>query len=107
MQNLQNQTDPPLIASNDPQALGTGIFVIPDISSPDADAVEAFYKESITYQQCLGHGALALVFKWTPKPWDDLKGHDCKGLRCVQTCPPLTGCVCYNGVCVKPVSSLP
>jgi hypothetical protein len=85
--------------------MGTGVFVVPDIRSDDPEAVNVFYIEDINYEQCINRGALAIAFKWIPVPW---RGRDkyCPDW-CVDTCPPLTGCVCVRGRCVKPQSTLP
>lgn len=106
MQTIQNQTDPAYLDPNNPNASGTGIFAVADLSSDAPDAVSAFYVEDITYEQTLNRGALAIAFKWVPGNWGIVRQANCPPW-CIGTCPPLTGCICVNGRCVKPTSSLP
>lgn len=107
MQILQNQTYDKHL--NDPSLpkIGTGIFAIADVSSIDPNAVKVYYVENMPYEECVARGALAVAFKWLPMRWGDITKLPCEGMPCVQTCPPLSGCICINSVCQKPQSSLP
>jgi hypothetical protein len=100
MQNRQNQTDPQWLRAAGTTKLGTGIFLIADVTRPGPDAFRKQLVRDLTYTQCLERGTFALAFKWIPTSvasYSSLADAAC-GEPCVDTCVEF-GCVCYNGVC--------
>lgn len=101
MQNVQNQTKAEWLDPGKPDALGTGIFVIPDVRSDQPLAVRKEFVPDLTYLQCVQRGLLTLVFKWVPhsvKSFSELQQQSC-GQQCVDTCVEF-GCTCVNGKCM-------
>jgi hypothetical protein len=78
---LHNQTDPKWLLAASPNDKGTGLFVIPDVTSVTSSAPDAatkVYVPGITYEQCIRRGAFAMVFKWIP----DAVAHELEGGPC-------------------------
>lgn len=98
----QNQTDPKWLDKSDPDKKGTGLFVIADVSTVEPDAITTVVIENITYKQCVGHGYLAIAFKWVPHNIATLQqmrgAPPCDGEDCVYTCVE-NGCMCINFKC--------
>jgi hypothetical protein len=101
---VQNQTDPAVLSQGKPDDLGTGVFAIPDPTSPDYGATTKILVDDITYQECVKRGHATVAFKWVPHKNgamdSELKDSKCAiaGARCVDRCAP-PGCMCVNGVC--------
>jgi hypothetical protein len=101
MQNRQNQTEPGWLSPSTPTALGTGVFLVPNLQSDAPRAVRKEFVKDLTYQQCVQRGDLALVFKWVPHSeasLQTLQQTTC-GMDCVDTCSE-PGCACFDGKCV-------
>ena len=96
-----NQTDPASLAlAQDPTARGTGIFLVPDFDSRDAEATRKEFVADISYPECETRGQLAAAFRWVPATvasMADLQAQTC-GDTCVLRCAK-HGCMCKNGLC--------
>jgi hypothetical protein len=101
MQNKHNQTDPQWMSAAKLAGLGTGLFLIPDVTSREPQAVRKEFVQDITYRDCVLRGSLALVFKWIPNDvaiFTTLTSQVCTPDPCVDTCVE-PGCACFNGMC--------
>jgi len=100
MQNKQNQTEPSWLAQYATD-LGTGIFILPDVTQPKLRAYKKELVQDITYQDCVQRGALTIAFKWVPKSvssYMDIKSTTCGHEPCIDTCVE-PGCTCVDGMC--------
>lgn len=76
----QNQTEDEWLEQTQPDDLGTGIFLVPDVESIDRGAVRKVLVPNITYLDCVQRG-VACVFKWVPhsvRSYDELAGGTCE-----------------------------
>src|SRR4051812_42045388 len=94
---VQNQTDPAILSQGKQDDLGTGVFAIPDPTSPDYGATTKVLVDKITYQECVKRGLATVAFKWVPHKNGainpELIDSKCPiaGVRCVDRCVP-PGC---------------
>jgi hypothetical protein len=98
-----NETNPGWLEGLDPDSLGIGLFLVPDVSSDQFGAAQKLMVPDITYPQCVQRGMFTIAFKWVPHSVGttsaDLETR-C-GQPCVRTCVE-RGCICnpITGVCV-------
>jgi hypothetical protein len=96
---LQDQTDPNWLGQ--PDELGTGIFLVPDVTKAVPRAVNKMWVQTITYTDCQIRGTLTVAFKWVPNrvaSFIDMQSKPCVPHTCVDTCVE-PGCVCKDGTC--------
>ena len=62
----RNQTNPEWLRGIDDGTLGTGIFLIPDVSKNEVGAVQKVVVPDLTYEDCVRRGQAAIAFKWVP-----------------------------------------
>jgi hypothetical protein len=95
---MHDQTDPSWLRDSNPQDLGTGIFLVPDVISDEIGAVRRVIVPDLTHQQCERRGAFTPAFKWVPQ-WiasvEVIQRTDCHGDCTVLTDEP--GCLCLLG----------
>lgn len=76
----QNQTEDEWLEQTQPDDLGTGIFLVPDVENSDGSAVRKVFVPDITYHDCVRRGN-ACIFKWVPysvRSHDELVGGTCE-----------------------------
>lgn len=94
------------ILSEQPQAVGTGIFVVP---APDIGPLEFAAKmvPCLTYAQCVRRGFHCPVFKFIPEKLAGFKdllevAAGCAGGNCSQNITRcLAPCACHYGTCAS------
>jgi hypothetical protein len=62
----QNQTKQEWLEASEPNTLGTGLFLVPDVQSDQVGAVQKVVVPDITYKQCIQRGMFVVAFKWVP-----------------------------------------
>ncbi|WP_152033718.1 hypothetical protein [Bradyrhizobium sp. DOA9] len=95
----ENQTSEESIDGQKPGDKGTGIFAVPDPTSPGEGAFKKVVVPGITYPDCVRRGQNCIVYKWLPKQLDQTAS-DCptKGILCTKSCAHDL-CLCINGTC--------
>jgi hypothetical protein len=63
---VKNQTEEKWLEFSNPEDLGTGIFLIPDVKSDKFGAAQKLVVPDITYPQCVQRGMFTIAFKWVP-----------------------------------------
>lgn len=105
---MDNQTQPNWLRDAQEGARGTGIFLVPDVSSDQFGAMVALAVPELTYEECLRRGALTIGFKWVPTDVADFEAITqatrC-GDPCAETCT-MPGCICnrIRKQCVRAIS---
>ena len=77
---MQNQTEQDWLENLEPNALGTGLFLLPDVHSDKSGATRGVFVPDITYIQCVQRGWRTISFKWIPHAVasiDQLKNSRC------------------------------
>lgn len=100
---MDNQTEQKWLEDQSPDALGTGVFLIPNLEIDEYAAMEVKAIRNITYKQCCIRGAFVAAFKWVPNSIEDFESiclENCTNGKCVKTCIK-PGCICnpYLGIC--------
>ncbi|MCL5999203.1 MAG: hypothetical protein M1546_24535 [Chloroflexi bacterium] len=103
---MKNQTDPNWLEGLQPEQLGTGLFLLPDVFSERYAAMIVAAVPQITYPQCVLRGMFAVAYKWVPEriaSFEQLQEDvDCGDtMPCAGQCRRL-GCMCNDatGLCV-------
>jgi hypothetical protein len=101
MADMNNQTSSKHLANSKPGEKGTGIFAVPDPTSPVFGAATVVQADGITYEECVARGEFTFGFKWIPQSVAPTVG-PCvvAGQRCVTDCGDEAFCVCAKGRCV-------
>jgi hypothetical protein len=101
MVDVINQTSPRHLANAKLGEKGTGIFAIPDPTSPKFGAARVVPVDDITYDDCVARGEFTLGYKWIPHSVAKNVG-PCvvAGQPCVKDCGDDAYCICVKGRCV-------
>lgn len=62
----QDQTEDEWLQQTQPEDLGTGLFLVPEIETNDRGRTHKVLVPNITYNECVRHGQGICVFKWVP-----------------------------------------
>jgi hypothetical protein len=108
-----NQTDPELITGYDAGDLGTGAFVVADLSIQTGLPLRVQFRRNLTYPQTIDLAQYAFAFQWAPETRISPEHFEssffdagCAGL-CVSKCIRI-GCWCVNGKCEQlPATRIP
>lgn len=95
---MHDQTDPSWLRDSKPEDLGTGIFLIPDVTSDDIGAVTRVVVPNLSHRECGKRGAFTPAFKWVPYWVADIDAIQHAG--CYGDCTVLSdepGCLCLLG----------
>lgn len=63
---MKNQTESAWLEGLETNALGTGIFLVPEVHRDDR-AVRKVVVGDITYRQCKRRGKHCVAYKWVPQ----------------------------------------
>lgn len=95
----ENQTSEEAIHNQNPWDEGSGIFAVPDPTSPEYGAFRKIIVPDITYPECVRRGQNCMVFKWLPKRLDqEISECPTNGMLCIRSCAHDL-CLCIDGVC--------
>ncbi|SDQ36478.1 hypothetical protein SAMN05445850_0405 [Paraburkholderia tuberum] len=104
---MLNQTNPDDLFDIQPEELGTGYFLIPDVESDEYGAATKVPKTDITYSDCIRRGEFTMGYRWVP----NRKAQDLEAANATNCKGPCNGecwrrghdCVCNDaqGRCCK------
>ncbi|MBB4429441.1 hypothetical protein GGD66_008043 [Bradyrhizobium sp. CIR48] len=95
----ENQTSDEALDGQKPGDKGSGVFAVPDPTSPEQGAFKKVIVSDITYPDCVRRGQNCMVYKWLPKKLSQ-GTTECptKGVLCNKSCAHDL-CLCINGTC--------
>lgn len=100
MATIQNQTSPTELANAALGAVGSGVFIIPDVVEGGFGAVNKIIIPNITYLDCIRRGIYCIAFKWVSRQLNP-QATSCPtpGAICTGDCAH-DECACVDGQCI-------
>lgn len=96
-----NQTNPEWLVGQGVDDVGTGAFLVPDVSRSEGLPLKTEIQEGLSYVECVRRAEFAAAFKWIPKVISNSTNFEtvnCKPELCLDYCSE-TLCWCVGGVC--------
>jgi hypothetical protein len=97
---IQNQTSPAALANAASGALGSGVFIVPDVVEGGFGRVSKIIIPNITYVDCIRRGVYCIAFKWVLRQLNP-QASSCPtpGANCTGDCAH-DECACVDGQCI-------
>jgi hypothetical protein len=96
-----NQTKPEWLVGQGENSVGTGAFLVPDVTRSEGLPLKMEWQNGLSYVECVRRAEFAAAFKWIPQAIansTDFGTVNCKPELCLGYCSE-TLCWCVGGAC--------